>query len=758
MSENTNLAEFSSDGLNIGNEDKILSYLHGMSDFWIHMFADSEKINLLMEANSVVASDIYNKFLQLTSVISLEDISTLTNTQVKLELLSAESLVSGEIETYSFPSINSARYIANRAFLPTTLLEEGSDFYIDVENRTISFSRSLSDMGFPFRFSSTGVKEFALWFIDSRVDDQLVYNHYAKIIDISPTGSTINYRNFVHGVYYLYVSGPNLEILRRGLNLTLGIPLAREAEEVLEIRKYPNTDNYLVITDSNSYLIPYGITPTVSIGDLLVEGDDLATWIEVKDYESGGDWWINFKIPAHILPDVEEDSNRYATVGSYADWVMRNYLKKHTFLVNVKTELFKNIQNFDHIYSLVKEIKPSHTTFIYVWTIPIENEDLTWSDDKLDISKIVKICASLTDGIHNHIRDSSYPLGRDCPHTMRMSANMSLDLQSGYAPELNGYARPFNNETVTGFIAPQRAIRPLDAHEAAWNTTLRNRDHGQYRARRGWLDRGRGQNIAVDGTGVHPLMLNEFLGYRMVYLHTTILKDVENKFNLFGLTPPPDYLFTLFRPITTSDAINEYEINSFSQIDYNQLLIDNFNYLFSRSNTFEPDAEVNTWRSSNTWRSEIPWGSEMGPILGAFFPRDSYKSFKPEVSDLTVDDFLAFTRIVDGRIGVFWITKNQTVETPPYWPREVPDSLSITVTAKLNRNLAVMGSPLYQLRSGNVNITYIGEDLINQVTINEESQTSTSMDILNSYSDAQNTTSFPVDRSGRILTFTRNLR
>jgi len=729
MSEYTNLAEFSSEGFNIGKDKKVLTYMHGLSDFWVHMFEDASKINLLLEANAITSSDIYNKFLQLTSVISLEGITTLTNTQIKLVLISTDNAVQGEVETYSFPAdtpVKSSRCIANRAFLPTVLLEHNADFYIDADLNQISFSRPLSSLGFPFRNTTTGGREYALWFIDARIDDEVIYNYYAKLIGIDPTTSSDNFKNFVYGLYYLYVNGPNLAHLRKGLNITLGIPLAREIETVLEIKKYLNTDQYLVITDLNSYLIPYGLTPTVSVDDVLAVGDEIAVWVEVKDYQHDGEWWINFMIPSHVLPDVPTDivgRNRYATSGSYADYLMQNYLKKHTFLVNVKTVSFKNIQSFEQLAKIIADVKPAYATPIYVWTVPTADEILALNDDGFYKSAVYQRCESLSDGTYRHERDATNPLTRDCPHLTRMSVARDLDKLCGYSAETNGPVRTYSDGNLTGFIAPQRGYRALTTKEAAWMTTLRgDRGQDQYQGRRGMLDRYRSNVLVGDGVSVHPITKTNFPGYRMVHLYTTTLDDVKTKFAFAGSSIPDSYLFTLFRPGQSSDLINEHALNESVLFNYYDVMVRNLDFFFTRD-------------------------SSVGPI-SPFLPKDGYKTFKPTVSDLMEEDFLAFTRIFENAIGVFWITKNFNCETPPYWARDPADSLNIRISGKITRGMAPLGSPFYQVRCAGANITYNPSNAINEEQINDNQDTTASIAVY--YGDSLNP-SFPVDRSGRDL-------
>ena len=70
MSEYTHLAEFSDEGLNIGKDHKVLTYLHGLSDFWSFIFEDASKINLALEANTVQASDIFKIALSLAGSLN----------------------------------------------------------------------------------------------------------------------------------------------------------------------------------------------------------------------------------------------------------------------------------------------------------------------------------------------------------------------------------------------------------------------------------------------------------------------------------------------------------------------------------------------------------------------------------------------------------------------------------------------------------------------------------------------------------------
>lgn len=734
----TNLSDFSSKGFNIGADQRTLTYLHGLSDFWVFLFDDASKVNTMMEANAIVASDIYNKFLQLTSTISLEGITTLTNAQIKLVLISETDKVVDKVETYKLPAdtnLKYARCLANRAFLPTSNLENEADFYIDETLGEISFAKPLSDYGFAFRSLSDGSKQYAVWAIDAKIDDQLIYDYYAKLININPSASTDLFKNFVYGMYYLFVNGPHLDTVRRGLNIALGIPLARDTESVLEIRKYLNSDQWLVITDLNSYLVPYGLEPTVAVDDVLTVGQEIAEWIEVKDYINDGDWWINFMLPSRLMPHIppsipggggvlaDASPDRYMTEGSYADWLMRNYLKKHTFLVNVKTVGFKNIQTFEQLSEIIRQVKPSYTTPIYVWTVPIADEIINLIDE-LEYNLTIGTCETITTGISRFHRGNTVdPHTRCCcPTFLRMSGPSSWDDHLGYDEDINGVERTFEGGTVAGYITPQIGYRNLTGREDALKRTFRTRGQDQYMPRKRVLDLNRNFPMTGDGLGVQPYHAR-YPGYRLVAMHTTTKYDVKEKFAACNSAFPEDeYIFELLQPEYTIDLINELPVNDAYENTFYDFIVANFAYLFNKG----------------------PHGNWLGPI----FPLDSYKSFIPPIEALTQGDFLVFTRITEEVYGVYWATRNFDLETTPYLRHEETDVLSMRITGPVHRGMAPHGSPYYVLRSANFSVGYNTSNAIDEKAVNEDIDPSTTINVM--YSDNHNAP-FQMDRSGRTL-------
>lgn len=635
------------EGLPLGKGDISFTYLYGLSDFWSYLFEDFSAVNLLLETKSLSESEIYSNFLQLSSGISIDQIQILSSSQVKLLVISSNYLVQGTVSTYKLPfKVSSCSYLANRVILPTITLSEGSEFSIDITNNTITFSKSLSDFKFPSRLLSDGTREFALWMVDVQIDEGWIHKFYGKLIQVpNPTLATEQYKSFIYGMYYLYCHGPNLGLFKKGLNLALGIPLARDSETVLEIRQYLNTNDYVVITDLNSYVIPYGLIPTVNTGDILEVNQELASWVELKDYVNDGVWWINLKIPPTIMPL----SSGYAIEGSDTDWIMRNYLKTHTFLVNVKTTNFKNIEQFTDLFSVIQEVKPKNTTPIYIWTISIEDSVGLVEDLVIDPSIGFEDTLGLKDLIFE--RDSPRPYLRGPrSYFSRLSVPAWVEDFVGTSPNISNLNFSFRDSPLTGFVTPQLQYRTLTDKEQAWVRVLARKDNHQYCIKRSVANFSKRISPALDGVGYDPLT-EAFPNKRVVFLYLTLKSEID-KFSTYGLT----------KAVVLDNYINKYTSSSLS------VLTTNFTNLFTRLTSIS--------------------------TLGLYTEGMSTDTYTIQSSDLINGDYICTTFVTNELVGVYVVTSNLNMRTAPFRVIPSADPLSVKISGMLDMSTGTQMNPL----------------------------------------------------------------
>lgn len=367
------------------------SYLYGLSDFWVTMFEDPELMNRVLESSSVSMSDVYSRFLQLSSTKSLDDIAISIKSDIQLLTLTVSQIsFNSDFEFELSKPVTSAKVISDRPFLPLKSLEEGVDFLVKTQMRdgrvvsTLTLSKPLSTYQFPYRVVEGGKYEVALWASDVTLDEQLISKVFADVINIDPDLSTNTYKDYVRGLYFLYTNGPNIELMSRGMSLAIGVPLSRTNETVLLTTQDSQSGKWIVVTDRNSYTLPYNISPTVVRGQVLKNGDSLSKIIEIQDYKTNSDWWLNVFIPKEVLPagPLNPGGGGTAIPGSDIDYLMRTFLKTHTFIVQVNWQPGYNISNFDNLREIISKVKPSYTIGVYAWKVPLGVDEGELVDEK----------------------------------------------------------------------------------------------------------------------------------------------------------------------------------------------------------------------------------------------------------------------------------------------------------------------------------------------------------------------------------------
>jgi hypothetical protein len=760
-------ANFSDDGLAIGQQKSNLTYMYGLSDFFTVMFEDTSTHNLLLEASSEYASEVYSRFLQLTSTLSLADIQATTHSTIKLVLLNDTDAVEGKLNTFKLPEeIQSSKFIANRAFLPTELLEDKVDYVITQEDDGVcyvQFAAAIDAYAVSSRLLPDGVTtQYALWFVDAELDEKLLSNYYGNLIGMPEENSSEAFAGFLYGLYFMYINGPKLDIISRGLNLVLGIPLARSVERVIDVRMYLDTDQYLVICDQNQYLIPYGLPASVEAGDTLFVGQPLASWVDVKDYEHDGEWWTNLSIPERLIPAMPlGQKDRYATAGSHFDYIMRNFLKKHTFLVRVKVDNFKNIQRFAQVSDLIKQAKPTYTNYIYVWTIERLQDDL-YLNESLHLSFNARWCDHFRACISRMRRDHATvahwtpgsgfngvsqteeslsnlthdPYYRGCSNFIRFNIDKKWRNVLGADPYISDFPTQVDGLPVSGFVNTMKQFRDNTIQETAWMRSKVTRGEDSYRGKRSavgfyrdvlpveGLSMSPPEEPPVDGLsvsvkkawGVHE-------GRRVVPMYMTTVAEMISKAESVGwaVPSPSQWWFDFFNSDNITMAIDDLAINE-GLPPYNpSSLRENYTTFCFRSTTnlYLP-IEYNQ-HSTHTWA--------------------------PDPTEILDEDYVVCVRITPELCGVYWVTTNQAAEAPSFFDVYEVDPLVMTYETAPIRSGGYNGAPWYVLRGSGVNAivqtsTAINADAIDVNPVNTMSGPSS----LFHYSDLYNTTPIKIDR------------
>ena len=169
------------------------------------------------------------------------------------------------------------------------------------------------------------VSEVAFWAPDVHVDKYHLYNTYGYLLDRFQPSSEA-YREFIRGVFQLYILGPTLERIESALNVISSLSVIRDDGEALV--SYDDTGavhNVITTRRADLSTATYRFVKDVPLREDIttyVHGtsdpltflsfEPLTTMFQVTDYVQDPTWWDNIIIPSELMP--LESSNRRTTV------------------------------------------------------------------------------------------------------------------------------------------------------------------------------------------------------------------------------------------------------------------------------------------------------------------------------------------------------------------------------------------------------------------------------------------------------------
>lgn len=263
------------------------------------------------------------------------------------------------------------------------------------------------------------VNEVALWAPDAKVDKFHLYQNYGYLINRFQASSE-NYREFIRGVFQLYILGPTLQRIESALNVVVNMPVIRDDGEILTAYDASDADHDYVYTlrpDGSTAEYEYikgtpirtDITAWISGDpDITFESfEPLTTLFEVTDYVEDPTWWESIVIPSDLMPTestqrrttvpllyenilgqidnprigdpglfigADDEGIIPANISSYpakrrkmANVVMNTFLKYHIFFVRLDPTIYNLVEGtfIQDILELVLTAKPSYK-YVYI--------------------------------------------------------------------------------------------------------------------------------------------------------------------------------------------------------------------------------------------------------------------------------------------------------------------------------------------------------------------------------------------------------
>jgi hypothetical protein len=426
-----------------------LSQLYGLGGFWNTFFAETSTIEGSLAVGAYQAGLIYSELLQNISPLALGTTQRYLNKEISLVVLPADSNTLPD-------NLVGARYIVDRPYLPSLILENGVDFTI-VGNELI-FANGQTAADFPLASSVTpSGTQYSLWFVDAAYDEGWLQKYYGALLgQPSSSASSDTFKAFLDGVLFTQINGPNVAILNAGLQLALGLPLALYDETVLTT--YTEAGQYVVVTNKTAYSISAGLNLVVQPGTSYTVGEPIFyTAARVVDYQVQDKWWLGLTIPEQIIPNPPE--RPLAIPGNWVDQLMSSTLKTHTFLVRIAT----SISNVVEFSTLLRSIIPTYT-YPLVFSLVPYTEIFNYSDS---------VSLTLTPGVCEKVYQPSQFLrntsaySRSCPKFQRFNIiNTIANRDLAQSPQLQDFAETGSNASSVFFPMQKAGLSEVETSYA----------------------------------------------------------------------------------------------------------------------------------------------------------------------------------------------------------------------------------------------------------------------------------------------------
>ena len=371
---------------NIGT-NKNSTVLRGLSSFWTRFFNDKQFLEKFYDATDQLLGQVYLELMETLLANSIKDVPIYSRKFWKLLTFTSTDSEVVDI-TYRFPldsSIKKMRFIYNKIFEPSTILEENKDYYIS--DSYIYFYKNIFD---PLDYKGItkrrdgNVTTISLWAPEADVDVEYIYEHYGRLLNVYEPSSE-QYKAFIRGLWFYYMNGPTINRIASALNIVGGYPVATEDGEIVLSINELTTGTYVKTTVTTYQFPPY--TPlTVSVGQTLSAFQALTSAYKIVDYIEDPSWYDHIIVPQEVIPslstaqrmtNVDDDNPIFIGYPIFIGdprwrigmgglpnymWLLFNQLLKYNiFYVSYNALATRFVHSKEDIVNLVISGKPSYT-------------------------------------------------------------------------------------------------------------------------------------------------------------------------------------------------------------------------------------------------------------------------------------------------------------------------------------------------------------------------------------------------------------
>lgn len=306
------------------------TFMNGLSDLWLRFFKDKDTLKAFYRGTEVLVAQAYLELLSTILNISVRETPVFNREHFRLLTVREDQIsYSATADRFVFElpdSIKSFKFIYDRLFAPTVVLQENLDF-------NISLTGTVDELWFrknPFDWDGAGnvipgvawrtvdvqeddgtitpQRQIAFWLPDVQLDHYNLYLTYGHLLDRFEPSSE-SYRALLQGIMRYFVMGPSQNNILSALNIVVGMPLVRLDGEVLQEVTTTATAQF-VVTNRNTYEFALDVPLREDVLDIANWGTlTLSAFEHLTDvflyYDAvvSPTWWHNIVTPLELLPE-----------------------------------------------------------------------------------------------------------------------------------------------------------------------------------------------------------------------------------------------------------------------------------------------------------------------------------------------------------------------------------------------------------------------------------------------------------------------
>jgi hypothetical protein len=295
--------------------DDIQAFTALVGNFWPEIFGGKVNVNDLLHAWQLAERQLFNQTQELGNTLGRTTCPVFhTRDWYELVLLqsqrqNAAPLTYGSGAVYGGgyvyggtlnasvaypvdPRIQDAAVITNAIAAPSVTYHRGVEFDLDLVNNRVIFAddpflnpRIVPEPVFD-TYGNVVDQRITLWIFKVKIDWQYLYQQFGYIVGLQPTASSLAYKNLLNAVMDAFTTATSYNAVAQIVEAMTGIPRVKNQGEVVQVIAQ-DSGQTIIATDQNIYTFVLGVTPIVTVGQVMNQDDQLIDAVQIFEPRNG---------------------------------------------------------------------------------------------------------------------------------------------------------------------------------------------------------------------------------------------------------------------------------------------------------------------------------------------------------------------------------------------------------------------------------------------------------------------------------------